>query len=157
MKNIGEIPINLLINFKGTRAIPLAEKSTILLKGYIHLNSADQLPGAYYAILGGRGNNYKQPGVHGFHGYKIAEFAAPNALLGSFVFQQEIFKENYLQLHLDGANLQDKRRDLLTFQDWQWGAALTYGYNSFIGPIEVTGSYNGQQDFLFYLNIGFWI
>ncbi|GJM63870.1 patatin-like phospholipase family protein [Persicobacter diffluens] len=157
VKHFGEIPLNLLINIKGTRAFPLSPQFTLLTKGMLHINYADQLPGAYYAIMGGRGNNYKQPGVHSFHGFKIAEITGPNALLGSLAFQYEVLKDHYLQMHMDAGKVEDNRRNLFTFHNWEWGAALTYGYNSFIGPIELTTSFNSKDQFLLYLNIGFWI
>ncbi|BDD01502.1 patatin-like phospholipase family protein [Persicobacter psychrovividus] len=158
-KYLGNQPINLLMNVKAEKAFPLSHNGTLILNGMIHVNSTEVVPAAYFALLGGRGDNFKLPGIHSLNGFHAGDhrLAAPNALMANVTYQQKLFKKNYLQIHFDAAKVERTRSQLFHITDLSTATSLTYGYNSFIGPIEFTGSYNSQHRFLAYLNIGFWI
>lgn len=93
-----------------------------------------------------------------FYGYDVADLNENGFLKSTFIVRREFFKANYLSLI---ANYSRVAHDLFNkgnlFENTKTGYAISYGINSFLGPIELiyTWSPDTTQKF-WYLNFGFW-
>jgi NTE family protein len=71
--------------------------------------------------------------------------------------QYQITRSFYTTLRLNGA-VYDYLRDVnnISFDNYLSGAALSFGYDSGIGPLSISAMYCGQSDKVYgYVNIGF--
>lgn len=107
--------------------------------------------------LGGGAQNYVNT-FRPFYGYDVADLNENGFLKSTFIVRRAFFKQNYLSLI---ANYSRVAHDLFNrgnlFENTKSGYAVSYGINSFIGPIELiyTWSPDTTQKF-WYLNFGFW-
>lgn len=107
--------------------------------------------------LGGEAQNFVNT-FRPFYGYDVADLNENGFLKSTFIIRREFFKENYLSFI---ANYARVAHDLFNkgnlFQNTKSGYAVSYGVNSFLGPIELifTWSPDSNQKF-WYLNFGFW-
>jgi len=108
-------------------------------------------------FIGGYGENYLSQFTP-FYGYEIGELSANSYLLSTAKIQVEIFKDNYISFVKNIANIRPdlyKGKDVL--KSTNDGYALSYGLNSFLGPIEFHYSWSpDHNDTIYYINLGFW-
>lgn len=107
--------------------------------------------------LGGEAQNFVNT-FHPFYGYDVADLNENGFLKSTFIIRREFFKENYLSFI---ANYARVAHDLFNkgklFQNTKSGYAISYGINSFLGPIELIYSWSPDSNQKFwYLNFGFW-
>lgn len=93
-----------------------------------------------------------------FYGYDIADLNGTSYLKSTFILRQEFFKQNYLSFIANYARVE---KDIFNrgnlFQNTKSGYGVSYGVNSFIGPIELIYSWSPDTSKSFwYLNVGFW-
>lgn len=93
-----------------------------------------------------------------FIGYHFSQQMSLAYAIARIDFQYELFKNNYLILKTNILKDNDLVEQLVEFKDYEpkYGLGLTYGINTMIGPIEISGSINDQNDFFMYFNLGFW-
>lgn len=108
-------------------------------------------------FIGGNGNNYL-PQFIPFYGYEIAELSENSYLITTAKIQVEIFKNNYVSFVKNMANI---RHDLYkghdVFKSTNDGYGVSYGLNSFLGPIEVHYTWSpDHNDKMWYINLGYW-
>ena len=108
-------------------------------------------------FIGGHGENYLSQFTP-FYGYEIGELSANSYLLSTAKIQVEIFKDNYISFVKNIANV---RHDLYkgkgVFKATNDGYGLSYGLNSFLGPIEFHYSWSPDHTgSIYYINLGFW-
>ncbi|MCF6213369.1 MAG: patatin-like phospholipase family protein [Flavobacteriaceae bacterium] len=93
-----------------------------------------------------------------FYGYDIADLNENGFLKSTFILRKEIFKENYLSFIANYARIDNdlfNRGNL--FQNTKSGYAISYGINSFLGPIELVYAWSPDTSANYwYLNFGFW-
>jgi len=131
----------------------LTKKWTILFKQYLSLTTGDSVPAPYKAYLGGLGN-YEQP-ILPFMGYQYESLVGNIAGVVRMDIQYEFRKNNFL---IAKANIGDMVQDYKKYTEGKKysGYALTYGYNSLIGPVELSVMTSDFKMVMFYFNLGFW-
>lgn len=108
-------------------------------------------------FIGGNGENYLSQFTP-FYGYEIAELSANSYLLSSTKIQVEIFKDNYISFAKNIANVrQDLYKGHNILKATNKGYGLSYGVNSFLGPIEVHYTWSpDHNNKLWFINLGYW-
>jgi len=64
------------------------------------------------------------------------EIESKNSLVGTGGIQIEVFKKNFATLYFNVARYNNQLSALITQNNTIYGYALSWGYNSFVGPIE---------------------
>lgn len=98
-------------------------------------------------------NNYKP-----FYGYEFASLQNKAFIKGQAKIQYEFLKKHYLNLIGNAAGLNSKIFSNGTaFDNLKTGYAIGYGYDSFIGPLELKYAWSpdNNQNY-WHINIGFW-
>jgi len=93
-----------------------------------------------------------------FYGYDVADLNENSFLKSTFIIRKEFFKENYLSFIANYARVDDDLfNNLDLFKDTKSGYAVSYGVNSFLGPIEFVYAWSPDtKNNYWYLNFGFW-
>ena len=93
-----------------------------------------------------------------FIGYRFTEIMNNAYTIARVDFQYEFLKNHFLIAKTNILKDDINPEELVNFQDFipKYGYGLTYGYNSLIGPIELTASYNDRKEFSLFFNLGFW-
>lgn len=93
-----------------------------------------------------------------FIGYQFSQIMNGAYAIVRLDLQYEFVKNHYLIFKSNILKDDETPESLLDVYDYsaQYGYGLTYGYNSLLGPIELSASYNDQKELLFYFNLGFW-
>jgi NTE family protein len=92
-----------------------------------------------------------------FTGVRFFQRIGYYALMGRAHLQYNVFKKVYMTALLDVGSNTVEFKDLFASKSWICGYGLTAGYDSFIGPMELTvmGS-NIHEDPMVFLNLGYW-
>ena len=145
--------VNTHIFEKLQKPISLSKKWTLILKQYLSLTTGDSVPGPFKTYLGGLGN-YEQPMLP-LAGYQYESLAGNYTGVARMDIQYEFSKNNFL---LAKANIADMIPDFRNYSAGKiyTGYALTYGYNSLIGPVEISVMTSDFRILMFYFNLGFW-
>lgn len=98
-------------------------------------------------------NNYEP-----FYGYDFASLQNKAFIKGQAKLQYEFLKKQYLKLIGNVAGLNTKIFSNGTaFDNIKTGYAIGYGYDSFIGPLELKYTWSPDTNLNYwYINIGFW-
>ena len=93
-----------------------------------------------------------------FIGYHFTQVMNDAYAIARIDLQYEFVKNHYLTAKANILKDDSNFEFLVNFNNYipKYGYGLTYGYNSLIGPIELSASYNDQLDFFLYFNLGFW-
>ncbi len=113
-------------------------------------------PFAYSIFLGSMGENYTQS-IFPFIGYRYMELFGRNALTARADLWYEAFDNHFFTLHANIGKLEPTIGDLYSSDVLLDGYALSYGYNSPIGPLELfVARSTNHSDWLTYVRLGFW-
>lgn len=144
----GKFGYNLDLNFFAVKQLSdrIVLGSSASLGGLL---GEDAPPYRYY--IGGNNlnliNNFKP-----FLGLNLGEFAATRFAYGQMYLQRRFFKNQYLSLIGNAAffkNAFEKGERLI------YGAGISYGLDTVLGPIELTYGYCNEGGAL-YFNLGYW-
>ena len=139
-----------------SKAIPLSQKFTWIHQVYAGLVDGDSIPYQYNFYTGGS-NPTTRNGLLPFTGLDYMEIVDKNALIYATDLQYQVFPNIYLVSKFNIGNLRSSFKDLFTTDKIIGGYGITLGYDSFIGPIEVSAQKRiGQSGLLGFINIGFW-
>jgi NTE family protein len=157
LSNIYDASINpsLLVNLKYGISIPINSRFTINTGIYSGLTFADTIPNIYQIRVGGITTYYLKSSIP-FVGHKLLEYNCLNAMVLRFDLQYELFRRNYITLKSNIGALSDKPGAIYGSPNTISGYGISYGYNSLIGPMELTFMSSPTHNFLVCLNIGFW-
>lgn len=151
--NVGETATVLSAEYNG--AFPIAPKWTIRAR----LNSGLTFGNGYYFsqlfIVGGQGSHYL-PGMISFMGLDVAQLGERQLISARLRMQYNIYKKHYILTTLDMANLQYSKADLFNFNSGAIGYGLTWGYNSLIGPVELSVMGSNYRSISAFVSVGFW-
>ena len=141
------------------QSIPLSKKFTLRLGIFAGgtLKQSDSPPVQHLFALGGLNNrNYVETFLD-FTGAQFVQNYGSYSLIGRLKLQYNLFKKNYITLRTDVGGSEGTVDELFQSRSFMVGYGVTYSYNSFIGPIELTlmGSNINPGPMLF-LNLGFW-
>jgi len=73
-----------------------------------------------------------------FTGLDVAQLADRQVVGGRLRLQYRIFNKHYLLSTIDFANVKYNKSELLDFGNGAIGYGLTWGYDSFIGTVELS-------------------
>ena len=142
-----------------TKAYPLSRKFVLrpgLFAGSLLYKGSSPPPQHLFGLGGLNPSNYVESFVS-FAGAKFEQKLGYYTAVGRMKLQYNVYKKMYLTARADiGAN-ENTFNDVFLPENFLCGYGLTYSYNSFIGPLELTvmGSNINPKPMLF-LNIGFW-
>ncbi|MCK5775500.1 MAG: patatin-like phospholipase family protein [Bacteroidales bacterium] len=137
------------------KAVPIAPKWTFRPRINMGFSFGQ---GSYYSqmfLLGGQGNNYLH-GMVEFTGLNVAQLTGRQMLAGRLGFQYNILKKHYLLATLDMGNVGYAIDEVFEFKHAAAGYGITYGYDSFIGPLELSVMGSNYRGISAFLNLGFW-
>lgn len=107
--------------------------------------------------LGGYGDNYINTFVP-FYGYKFSELTSNSFLKSTLKLRYEFLENHYFTVTGNVARAEtDLFNNGLIFDNTKIGYGLGYGFDSFLGPIELnyTDSPDTNRSF-WYFNLGYW-
>lgn len=138
--------------------VPMSKRSTLKVGLDGGFTIKDNIPPPqHWFILGGQSQNDYFDGFTPFSGIRFIEDAGLYMLIGRLAWQYNVFKKSYITLNLDAGYFDSDFDVLLKKPDIHVGCGITFGYDSFIGPIELSlmGS-NHNDKMTNFLNIGYW-
>jgi len=78
-------------------------------------------------------------------------------LIGKLALQYEIFAQNFVTLEVDAGNSNTKYSDLFKQDNIIWGAGLSYGVDTPLGPLKYTLALNDDDRSVHsYITFGHW-
>ena len=122
------------------------------------LTYGNKIPMAYKIYLGGMGGNYRN-GMFSFPGLKFMQCIGQNAAVFNTGVQYEFLRNHFAKARLSYGTFNDDINDFLKLNKYIFGFGFTYGYNSLIGPLEMSVTESNFKDWnnaTFYLSLGFW-
>ncbi len=107
--------------------------------------------------LGGNNKNFIN-NYEPFYGYDFASLQNNAYIKSQITLQYNIYQKHYLNFTENTAGLNEKIFSNGTaFDDLKTGYAVGYGYNSFIGPLELKYAWSPDTNQNFWhINLGFW-
>ncbi len=107
--------------------------------------------------LGGYGENYINTFIP-FYGYKFAELTSSSFLKSTIKLRYEVLTNHYLMSNLsvarNDANLFNNGQ---IFENTKFGYGVGYGFDSFLGPIELNYTHSPDtKNSFWYFNLGYW-
>ncbi len=148
-----------IFNVQFHQAIPLGKRISLHPRIMGGATIGPDPPAPYQFYLGSNGENYIK-NIMPFIGFNYMEIIGRNALIARLDLQTEIAKNHFITLKVNGAKTDpifEKLFDLSANESIFNGYGISYGYNSMIGPIELTvyGS-DSHDEIRSYISIGFW-
>ncbi len=138
------------------QAARLGNRFTLLPRAYGGISTVDSSLRIYQFYLGGL-NRTQRKGLLPFAGLDFMEQSGRNAVVLGLDLQYNFWRSNYLVLRTNVGITTWELEDILLFETGFSGFGLTLGNMSLIGPIEFTlMRSNLRNDFLFYINIGYY-
>ncbi len=139
-----------------SQAYRLSNKFTFINHIYGGAVDGDTIPYQYNFYTGGV-NPIPRNGLLPFIGLNYMEMMSKNALIIGGDLQYEIFPDIYIILKANIGNLRNDFEELISTDKLYGGYGITLGYDSWIGPIEVSALKSVRKNRLTgFLNIGFW-
>ncbi|OUR91602.1 patatin [Flavobacteriales bacterium 34_180_T64] len=139
-------------------AFSLSDKFAVNLTSHGGFKIGDNSTNSLNFALGGYGNNFINNFVS-FYGYENLALTGDSFVKGGIALYYEIFKKHHIRLAANYANIEDdifESGEWITSPDYS-GYALGYGFETFLGPLEINYSYSPEtNNGLWYFNVGFW-
>jgi NTE family protein len=135
-------------------AIPLSNKMSLLYGTRAGTISRNQIPEDYKFYLGGQ--YYTVDQGFPFMGLKFLERPGTHAYVLQAGLQYEFAPGQVIQLRSNAGKVTDSRSDLFKRNGTDFGAGLTFGWHSPIGPLEYSVSYgNRRREVISNVNVGY--
>lgn len=139
-----------------SQAYELSDRFTFINHIYGGAVDGDTIPYQYNFYSGGV-NPTPRNGLLPFIGLNYMELMSRNALIVGADLQVELFPNIYILLRGNIGNLRNDFAELISTDQLYGGYGITLGYDSWIGPIEVSALKSVRKPRLTgFLNIGFW-
>ncbi len=121
------------------------------------LKTADVPPLQHFFALGGQNPvNYVET-FQPFVGLNFFQNYGQYAAVGRLKLQYRLFPKNYVTLKSDFGSISSDINEMAESKNLVFGYGITYSYDSFVGPVELTMmSSNVTKQLQFFINIGFW-
>lgn len=114
------------------------------------------VPIVYYNYLGGR-TDYQMVNSNQFTGMELMEIQKKNAAVAAMNFRLRLAPNHYFTLVTNLGAAAETYKNLADLDGWFSGVGISYGYNSLIGPVDLTLSTASTHDSpLTYVSVGFW-
>jgi NTE family protein len=149
----------LVTYFKYNQAISMGRKFTlrpgIFLGATIKGNNLSPIQD-YFTFGGLNTSNYIE-NFQDFTGVKFSQQVGLFAAVLKLKLQYQLAKKHYLLFRCDMGSNTEYFNDLFKGDTFMIGYGLSYSYDSFIGPLEITFmSSNKRQNLQAFINIGYW-
>jgi NTE family protein len=149
----------LIAYFKYDQAVSLGKKLTlrpgVFLGATFSKNGSPPLQD-YFTFGGLMTTNYIET-FQDFTGVKFSQKGGLYAAAVKMKLQYQVGKKHYLMLRCDMGSNAKTFDNLFSKETFLIGYGLTYSYNSFIGPLELTFmSSNQKRNFQAFFNVGYW-
>lgn len=149
---------SVIFMIKHNKNFPIDKKSTFkagFIAGFTIKNALP--PFQHTFILGGQNENNSFDGFIPFTGLRFVEQQGFNTLIGKIAWQYNAYKTFYISPKFDVGLISMDFNDLFDLKNIMAGYGITFGYDSFIGPVEFTvmGS-NFNSKVLGFINIGYY-
>lgn len=120
------------------------------------INNKTPLITDWFGLGGQTEKNYSQYFIP-FTGLNLIEGFGPYVLVGRAALQYNFARKHYITAKWDLGKVGNQLDDLFSNRDIISGYGLSYGYESFIGPVvlSIMGS-NTNPKANFFINIGYW-
>lgn len=122
------------------------------------LTYGDEVPMAYKLYVGGMGGNYRN-GMFTFPGLSFMQCIGQNAAILNVGTQYEFFRNHFAKLRVSYGTFNDDINEFLDLRKYVFGFGITYGFNSLVGPLEISLTESNFKDWnnvRLYLCLGFW-
>lgn len=134
----------------------LSPKLTLINHFYAGAVDGDTIPYQYNFYMGGT-NPIPRNGLLPFVGLDYMERVEKNAVIWATDFQYQLFPDIYAIAKFNIGNFEHNFKDLVSTDNLIGGYGLTLGYDSYIGPIEISMQKGVRKSgVLGFVNIGFW-
>ncbi len=145
------------LSMTSSHAIRLAPKGTLIINYNAGITFKDSIPVDYNFFVGGLNHINFNNSVFQFAGLEFLEKSNQNAMMLGLNLQLEPFRDNFIIIRANAAKITSTYEDFFNDKGIIKGLGLTYGYNSFFGPIEFSVS-KGINDMPWssFINIGYW-
>ncbi|MFN8206791.1 MAG: patatin-like phospholipase family protein [Bacteroidales bacterium] len=138
-------------------AFPAGNKFTIRPFLYTGLVVGDSIPPEYSIFCGGLNYSSVNPGFFPFLGRRLHEEMGKSAWVTGLNFQYQFLPNHYLCLAGNLGQVAPNPRQWIRSSTLLSGLGLSYGYDSILGPIELTVmTPTDKSGLLYFINIGFW-
>jgi len=141
---------------KYRNAFKISPKVSIIPSLNIGMAVSDTLPYQYRSFIGGV--NYGQSrNIFPFVGMNFMQRSDYSAIVAGCDLQYEFHHDHYLILKYNVGKTSHIPKNLLLTTNAFHGIGITYGYNSPVGPIELTVmASNYTNKLLNFINLGYW-
>lgn len=117
----------------------------------------DPPPPQHWFVLGGQTTTNYFDGIFSFTGLRFVEEMGLNTVNLKLLWQYQIYPKFYVIGQWDLGLINDSVERLFDSKDIISGFGVTFGYDSFIGPVELSLMGSNQSNGVSnYINIGFW-
>lgn len=142
---------------KFQKAISLNSNFTIYPKIYGRVVWGKNIPDFFNTYTGGIDQTDYFDIQIPFVGLERMEMNSTNSVVFRADFQYELFRNNYLIFKANIGRLSEDINRSFESGKWVRGVALTYSYNSLIGPMEFSLMYSNKKNkVLSYVSLGYW-
>jgi NTE family protein len=136
--------------------IPVAGKVSIIQNLYLGTSSGSDLPPAYYYFLGGVDEKVTLIGQPAsFYGLEHQDRSGKHIQMVQLGAQLEAGKETFVILQWNAGNTFDEWNTKIAGSRYVNGFGLTLGFDSIVGPFELTLMTGDEHDFLAYFSAGY--
>jgi NTE family protein len=138
--------------------IPLSRLSTLKSGLNVGVTMNDKMPPPiYWFFLGGQSHANYLDGFIPFTGLKFVEKTGLYQAVSNLAWQYNIYRKFYLTTQLDAGFISFTWDEITYKPSILVGYGLTIGYDSFVGPVELTimGSNENKVSGMF-INVGYW-
>ncbi len=150
---------NLIAYLQYNQAVVISPKFTLkpgLFVGGI-IKGTENPPYQYLFALGGQNPSNYIENFQPFTGLHFIQVTGNYVAVGRLKLQYQLAHNHYVTLKTDFGSISDKFNTIADPAQFILGYGLTYSYNSFVGPIELTMmSSSKSKELQLFINIGFW-
>lgn len=155
-KRVADYDAATIITLKYRNAFKISNKLTIAPSLNIGAAIADSLPFQHHYFIGGA-NFGESRQLFPFMGMNLMQHSDYSALVLGCDLQYEFHRNHFLILKYSIGRTARKAESLFNISSDFQGVGLTYGYNSPIGPIELSLMVsNNTKKVLSFINLGYW-
>ncbi len=148
---------SLIVQLQYNQAIPTGKKSSIIPKFNLGFTLNDHTPPPqHWFILGGQTQTNYFDGFFPFTGLRFIEQTGHYTISTGIGWQYQIYPNFYLTPKVDAGLISKKFEDMIQTPQLLIGYGLTIGYDSFLGPVQLSlMASNSGGGLLSFINIGY--
>jgi NTE family protein len=151
-----ELTPGIFIHVRISDAIKLSDRLTLINHIYAGISGEDSIPSQYMFFSGGNIESYRN-GIMPFSGLNYMEVISKNVLILKMDLQMRFFNKFFLVGTLNAGKFSETVNDIISIDNISGGYGLTAGYNSLIGPIELSLSRSANRGGLLgFVRIGYY-